>query len=137
MKTTKSIILTLVAVILSTGCKYEEGPAISLRTKKARMENTWNIEKAMDDGEDVTDSYDNYTLRLDKTGDASLTASYSYGPFAYTGTTDGTWDFTNDKNDLKLDFEDDDADMEFQILKLTNEELWLREKGEDLELHLR
>ena len=119
------------------GCKYEEGPKITLLTKKARMENTWNIEKAMDGGEDVTSEYDNYTLELEKDGDAKLTAEYTAGPFAYTGNTDGTWEFENSKENVKFDYEDDDADQSYQILKLTSDELWLREIGGDLELHLK
>jgi hypothetical protein len=31
----------------------------------------------------------------------------------------------------------DDADQTFFILRLTDDELWLREKGDDLELHLK
>ncbi len=132
----KTIIITCIAALGFAGCKYEEGPSISLTPKKERMENTWDIVSASDEGEDVSDSYDNYTLVLAKDGDATLTAKYSYGPFSYTGTTNGTWEFKNNKEDVSFDFEDDDADQDYQILKLTTDELWLREKGGDLELKL-
>lgn len=39
-------ILLVLSVLLLFGCKkYEEGPSISFRTKKARLTNAWNIER--------------------------------------------------------------------------------------------
>lgn len=120
-----------------TSCKkYEEGPVFSFYTKKARMANTWVVYEAYEDGENVTSAYDQYELKLTKDGDAKLVALYTSGDFTFEYETDGTWEFVNDKEDLKLDMENDDADQEYQILKLQNNEMWLREKGEDVELRL-
>ena len=116
--------------------KYEDGPAISLRSKKERIANTWQIEVAYNNGEDVTDQYDEYTLKFTKGGDAELAALYSFGAFSYEYDTDGTWSFGNNAEELDLDYEDDDADASFQILRLAEDELWLREKGGEDELHL-
>ena len=44
--------LMVIAVLLLAGCKYEDGPAISLRSKKARAANTWQIDKAFENGVD-------------------------------------------------------------------------------------
>ncbi len=122
---------------VTTGCKkYEEGPAFSLRTKKSRVANTWKIDKAYSDGEDVTDSYDQYELYMSKDGDAELVAIYSFGNFTGEFETQGTWKFEDSKETLVLDFQDDDADESYQILKLKNDELWLREEGEEVELQL-
>ena len=38
--------------------------------------------------------------------------------------------------DLSFDFENNAADAIYEILRLKENELWLREKGGDLELHL-
>lgn len=131
-----AIIMALILGV-STGCKkYEEGPVISLRTKKARVANTWKIEKAFNDGQDVTSSYDQYELYMSKDGDAKLVAIYAYGDFTGEFETDGTWKFEDSKETLVLDYEDDDADEKYQILKLKENELWLREEGQDTELHL-
>ena len=45
-------------------------------------------------------------------------------------------DHENNKEDLRLDFENDNADQIYQILRLKEKELWIKEKGGDDELHL-
>lgn len=128
-------LLTTLFVLPSCN-KYEEGPGVSLRTKKARVANTWKVDKALNNGEDVTSEYDEFTLRTTKDGDAELAALYSIGDFSYEYDTQGTWAFENDKETLLLDFEDDEADNSYQILKLMENEMWLRENGGEDELHL-
>ena len=138
MKTGKLILgLGVMAALTFASCKkYEEGPAISLRSKKERVANTWQIEKAYNNGEDVTDEYDEYTVKFTKAGDAELAALYSFGDFSFEYETDGTWAFQNNAEELAVDYENDDADRTYQILKLTEDELWVREKGGEDELHL-
>lgn len=128
----------MAAVMLSTAScsKYEEGPAISLRSKKARVANTWKIESAYRNGNDVTADYDQYQLQMTTNGDAKLVALYTSGNFTVEYETDGTWKFSDDKETLVLDFNNDDADTRYQILRLKEKELWLREEGGEDELHL-
>lgn len=128
----------MAAVMLSTAScsKYEEGPAISLRSKKARVANTWKIESAYRNGNDVTADYDQYQLQMTTNGDAKLVALYTSGNFTVEYETDGTWKFSDDKETLVLDFNNDEADTRYQILRLKEKELWLREEGGEDELHL-
>lgn len=136
----KSILFTgllSTLVVLPSCSKYEEGPGVSLRTKKARVANTWEVEKAMRNNEEVTDDYDEYTLKTTKDGDAELAANYSSGSFSFEYETQGTWDFADDKETLMLDFENDAADVNYQILRLAEDEMWLREIGGEDELHLK
>ncbi|MBK9287667.1 MAG: hypothetical protein IPN38_08260 [Flavobacteriales bacterium] len=122
---------------LSTGCgKYEDGPDFSLRSRASRIANTWKVESARKGGDDVTSSFTQYELNMTKDGDATLTANYELGDVTFEYATNGTWDLENKDEDLKLDFENNDADETYNILRLKEEELWLREKGGDLELHL-
>ena len=137
MNSRTPILIALVAVITLSSCqKYEEGPAFSLRTREARVANTWKVDKAMNGDNDVTSSFDQYVLELTKDRDATLTANYSLLGIDFDFTTTGSWDFENSAEDLRLDFEDDDADETYEILRLKEKELWLREKGGDLELQL-
>lgn len=137
MKITTIATIALSTLITFSSCsKYEEGPVLSLKTKKARISNEWVIEKAQRNGEDVTSSYDEFTLEMKTDGDANLAASYTFGSFSFEYETQGTWMFTDNKNNLKLDFEDDEADQEYQILQLKTKELWIREVGGEDELHL-
>lgn len=131
-----AVLFALLAFTLPSCKKYEDGPALSLRSKKERISNTWKIEQAMENGNDVTSSFDQYELQLLNNNRANLAAIYTWNNFTFEYETSGTWDLMNNNEDLKLDFEDDDADNTYQILRLTEDELWLREKGDDLELHL-
>lgn len=121
-----------------TACnKYEDGPKLSLRSKKERVANTWVIEKAIRNGNDVTDEYEIYTLTTSKDGDAKLNATIVFGGFTYTTNTNGTWEFSSNKEKLIFDYENDDADNTYQILRLKEDELWIRELGGEDELHLK
>ena len=129
---------TLFGIFALASCKkYEDGPMLSLKSKKERVANTWEIETAYRDGENVTDDYEEYILSTQKDGDASLAALYKWGDFSFEFETDGTWSFENNAENLVLDFENDEADNEYQILRLAEEELWLREIGGEDELHLK
>lgn len=139
MKTKMIIAVTGIFVagsMMSCEKKYDDGPAISLRSKEERVANTWKIEKATRDGEDATSDYDEYTLKMTKDGDAELKAIYSWGGFSYEYETNGTWEFQDKAKQLKLDFDDDGADVSYQILRLAEKELWLREVGGEDELQL-
>jgi len=132
------LLISALALMIFTSCeKYEEGPTISLVPRSERVENTWVVDRAYEDGEDVTSSYDQYELTLTQDGAATLEADYTFFGTEIETSTDGTWEFTNDEENISFDYEDDIADGTYQILKLTQDEFWLRKTGDDLELQLR
>ncbi|MES2628662.1 MAG: hypothetical protein V4616_06800 [Bacteroidota bacterium] len=133
----KVLAVTLLGLSVLPACnKYEDGPGFSLRTRKARMVNNWKIDRAYDDGDEVTDNYDNYELDLGKSESATLRSKGSFAGIDFNVSTSGTWRFINKDEELDLNFENDDFDQVYEILKLENDALWLRERGDDLELHL-
>ena len=124
--------------IFVTGCKkYDEGPLINLTPRNERVANTWVIDNATADGDNVTADFDNYVLTLTTGGDATLLATYTVFGADFTYDTNGTWAFQNDDEELVLDFEDNAADGTYQIRRLTENQLWLHKVGDDLELHLK
>lgn len=129
--------LMMCGLVLASCTKYEYGPEFTLLTKKQRVTNSWEVDRAYEDGNDVTSSYDEYDLVLNKDQSARLTATYGNSGTQVIFQTDGTWEFLDKGAQLYLDMENDDADQTFFILRLTDDELWLREKGDDLELHLK
>ncbi|WP_027418646.1 hypothetical protein [Crocinitomix catalasitica] len=138
MKTIKvASIIGLSALTLFSCSKYEENDGVTVKSKKARVANTWVIDQAFSDGENVTENYDEFTLTTKEDGDAQLNAKFEWGPFSYEYETDGTWEFTSSKENISFDYEDDDADKTYQILKLEVDEMWLRETGGEDELHLK
>lgn len=126
----------LLSIFITSCKKYEDGPDINLIPRKDRVANTWIIEKAYADNQDVTADYRAYELYLTNDGDAELKGEFSVFGQDFLYETDGTWQFTNNDENIKFDYENDDADAEYQILRLTDKELWLREVGAELELHL-
>lgn len=132
-----TLMLMLAGMFMLPSCKkYEDGPALSLRSKKARIANEWQIERVYEKGSDVTNDFDEYTLDLTKDNSATLTYTYRNAGFTIQLSTRGTWALVDDKENLRLDFDNNDSDGNFRILRLKEKELWLREMGGDTELHL-
>lgn len=130
------ILFMSITLISVTSCgKYEEGPAFSLRTKTDRVENNWKIAQAIEDGKDVTADYDQFDLSLTKNNDATLTASYTNFGVNYQFVTTGTWSFINEKSKISFDYEKNEDDGIYTILKLEEDEMWLREDGGTMEYH--
>ena len=124
MKKTKNYLFLSIAVIISlaiTSCgKYEDGPGFSLLSKTARMTNKWELKSV--DGETIPAG--EAVLDLKKDG------SFSINEDGYI--IDGSWEFSNDKEDLRLSIFGDEVDL--KIRRLTNKELWLENELEDNEL---
>ena len=133
---TQMLIAMSVGLFISGCNKYDDGPSISFRSREERIANNWRVESAKKGTNDVTSSFTQYELRLTKDRDAALQADYELGSLTFSFQTTGSWDFENNDEDLRLDFEDNAADDTYEILRLKEDELWLREKGDDLELHL-
>jgi hypothetical protein len=138
MNTIKVAILFTVLLFLAlTSCnKYEDGPVLSFVSRNERIANTWKMDKALDNGVDVTSSYDRYIVTLTKSGSASLTAHFTLLSLEYDYVTNGTWNFTSNDDKLELNYENDLVDATYVILKLKEKELWLRQENTELELHL-
>lgn len=136
-----SILFAAFAVLLLVSCgKYEEGPGLSLRSKKARIVGEWEIEKALQAGVDITADLTfggNVKLTFDK--DDVFTYDYSYVVFGVptSGTISGTWAFSDDKSSLEITNGGGTTESS-KILRLTNSELWIEESdsnGSTYEVH--
>ena len=118
MKKTKIYLFLSIAVIISlaiTSCgKYEDGPGFSLLTKTARMTNKWELKSV--DGEIIPAG--EIVWEFKKDGEATI----SYGGLE---TETGTWEFSDDKEDLSLTVSGSTTNL--KIRRLTNKELWVEE----------
>lgn len=110
------ICLCLVAA-LSSCKKYDDGPRLSLRTKKSRIANEWQYKKVTaPNGVDMTSQYvDNY-IEFQKDG------SYIDTDGTYSST--GTWQFASDKEDLVLTESGSGDAYTYHIIRLKNKEFW-------------
>lgn len=134
----------LISVVVLNSCsKYEDGPGISLRSKKARMANTWKIDKItdLDTGNEVdqnefmgfADSSDVamsvvVTFDIKKDGKIDIIATIS--SFSIT-VASGTWEFVGDTG-IKISViymnTTSPEVIEGTILRLANNELWIKDK---------
>ena len=133
----------LVINLLSLSCKkYEEGPSLSLRSKKARLENKWKYEKILvNKTEKPLDEEDQkFRLALEKEGLAVKKVANASGPASFVGN----WFWLEDKEKLKTIFDYTyfgnpvHEVSEYEILKLKHKELWLEEiqaGGDTLQYH--
>lgn len=125
----------LVCVLFSfLGCsKYEDGPAFSLLTKKARITNTWKMDKYIYDDGTSTNDVDNGTMKLDKDMTATLSLEATNGI-----ALSGVWEFVDHKEGLRITFQvfSSTTIKDFKILRLKSKELWVYDKDEKVEMHM-
>jgi hypothetical protein len=145
MKPTNKILVSALIVLFAfASCgKYEEGPALSLLTKKARISGEWEIEKLIVDGEQSDESsiFDAMTFVLEKdgTGKQKIDAiTYTVGDQTYETDAqeyDLEWELSDDKEIFRMRIKDEgeweDWD-EMTIQRLTNSEFWLDQMEEDV-----
>ncbi len=116
---TLSLALLAVAFVLGSCSKYEEGPSLSLRTKKARITGTWKVDKYVSENGTETESNDDSTIEIEKDGTYTVTS----GSTSFSGT----WEFNSDKSGIITSFEFGGVTQtdEMTIIKLRNDEMWL------------
>lgn len=133
MKTVKlfSFVLLAIAFVLGSCGKYEEGPAFSLLTKKARIVGVWQADKYVDnDGStESADPNDDSTMEFVKDGTLIIKTS-SEGSYV---TFEGTWEFSSDKESVETTFSSGSFSNTtvFKIIRLKNTELWLEDSDGD------
>lgn len=116
------------AFLLVAACgKYEEGPALSLRSKKARVANEWKVAYAydLDDLKETTTDYTNETWEFTKDGEFIERESDKVDKT-------GTWDFMSDKEEIVISFPT--KVKKYKILRLKENEMWIRDHEEELHL---
>lgn len=135
-----SIYILLAAVITLSSCKYEDGPKLSLRSKKARAVNTWYIDKMYEEGVDKTDAYKNMYVnyKLEIKDDNNYTINYrlfNIGEY----NEKGTWKFSGDKQNIIFTPANTTQENSFKILRLKNNEAWVKNTidGKQVEWHLK
>lgn len=141
MKRIASILFFAFVMLVSiTSCrKYEEGPNVSFRTKKARITNNWKYESAQVDGVEV--SLDPYYAKQ---------KHYFYRDGKYIQTIidpvtlearnlQGNWVlYDNDRKiaiTVKIPPANLDSTTNYNILKLFEKQMWLRTTDNAREYH--
>lgn len=138
----KKIHLTILTVALLaaslTGCnKYDEGPSLSFRSASSRVVNNWEPKVILEDGQDITYYFQNYSIELTEDGrfvSSDLDSQDS------TFTQAGFWSLENDNQDLQFIYTEPAVNPDrrtFQIKKLKKDEIWLLEEQDSVTMDVR
>lgn len=117
-----------ISVTFSSCNKYEDGPKLSLLTKKARLCNDWVIDKYLVNGHDETDATDMTNSAQSTFGSDFVWSIKKDETYSSTGNfpTTGTWKLGEDKDDVTFTPNSGSAST-YRILRLKSKELRLRE----------
>lgn len=131
-------IITIVFLIILTACKkYPEGPTLSLRTKSARLSNSWKIQSYKFNSMDSTTFvknylFNNYLLTINKQGSYSMQYNAVLGFLSFPFNEAGKWVFSNNKKDVIFTKESGNtsavvgSNVTWEILRLNESELWAK-----------
>lgn len=114
------VAIATTAIVFSSCSKYEEGPKISLLTKKARLTGDWTLKSVSENGTEISvPSGVTYKMTIKKDGSGFTTINSISFSFK--------WEFANKKQDLRVKTDGDDVWVESEIIKLKNKELWIKD----------
>lgn len=119
--------LAIMAMMMTSCGKYEEGPVFSLRTKTARLTGYWELVEATEKGINVDLSGMTKGYTFIKGGEMRVTTSM----LGMSSSFDGEWRFDDSKEILETRIFEGTEWNEWEtseILRLTNAELWLRDE---------
>jgi hypothetical protein len=123
------LVVTATTMIFTACGKYEEGPAFSLLTKKARIVGSWTLTEVTNNGAIQDISQYSMSPTFEKDGTGKYTVSFLLLGTNYSYTGDLEWEFNDTKESLRSRMKNEDGVFESwneaTILKLTNSECWL------------
>lgn len=115
----KSLFTLICLTLIFSSCKkYEEGPGISLRTKKARVVGEWKMEKLFINDEDTPLTPDEKNIKWIFKKDGN----YEYQAATYTEI--GTWSFDIKRELIFMTDTEFGYSTSCKIRRLTNNEMW-------------
>ena len=116
------VLALLLAVGVSCG-KYEEGPGISLLSKKNRITNVWSLSSRMTNSQ--TTNLSNSTWKVEIKDDETYTSQATYLGIPFLNES-GIWKFSTDKSQLLTSPSGSSNTDSWEIIRLTKEELKLK-----------
>lgn len=131
------LLLFLLASFLLASCKkFEEGPIFSLRSRKARITGTWTYQTIEVNGVDVKQSMTQVKdIRMIISKDHSF-LDFGVSALGNTAVDNDTWKFTERRTHLTIRNKSKGVKFSYEILRLTNTELWLKMVGTDVMIKL-
>jgi hypothetical protein len=111
-----TLMFAVCTIIALSGCKYEDGPLLSLHSKETRVAANWEFKRVIYASTDLTSYYLGHTWEIKKDG--------QFNSLSDSTIEHGKWNFVSGKE--ALDFRYDDGSSErYKITRLTSKELWV------------
>jgi hypothetical protein len=129
---TKRLLAPALFLLLLGSCKkYEDGPSVSLYSKKSRVANNWMVDQYFLNGVDRT--FDYRTIVQREALEFFKSGSWQYSEVSnweWTKSYDtGRWNLLNSKENLEMISNDPSVRYRImKILRLKTDELWLEEQ---------
>ncbi len=129
MKNSKYYLVALLALAtvsaLFPSCqKGDDDPIVSVFSRKDRFTNNWTLIKYEKNGVTQDLSGSTYTYNVFNNGTLTQTIEGDIFGFPVRTTKDGTWNFMNDDEDVKIIIDSDTT--VYNIQRLASKEMWLR-----------
>jgi hypothetical protein len=113
-----TFILALGLIVTQSGCKkYENGPTISLSSKKSRIAADWEFKKVTYNDMDITTEFLGYTWEINKDETFKIV-------FENSVEDNGIWEFVTDKEAIDVKYSDGSIER-YLIKQLKSKEMWL------------
>ncbi|MBC7381457.1 MAG: hypothetical protein H7296_00490 [Bacteroidia bacterium] len=120
------LIIAFTTITTQQSCKKgQNDPVISLRTRKDRFTNTWTLTKMEKNGANQDISGSTYTYAVYNSGKLTQTIEGAVFGFPTRSVKDGSWEFVNDEEDVKITI--DGSGKTYNVQRLAAKELWLKE----------
>jgi hypothetical protein len=125
-----TLLLAMLVALLAVSCesKYEDGPLLSLTSKKQRVVNLWKADFVFRNQLDETDKYGLYVMNFE---DSRLTWRTQLNGAPAEIQRGAAWEFAAVKEQIRLQFDEKDpVTGETQLLfleirRLKSDELWV------------
>jgi hypothetical protein len=119
----KFLVLTILALAVVSCGKYEEGPGISLLSKKNRITNVWSLSSRMTNSQ--TTNLSNSTWKVEINDDETYNSQATYLGIPFLNES-GIWKFSTDKSQLLTTPSGSSNTDSWEIIRLTKDELKLK-----------
>lgn len=130
--------LAAFSVIGISSCQpYEDGPSISFRSKEERVVNSWKVKYAFEDEKDISLRYKDIEYHLDYEGLLEIHTAVDSDSVAIQK---GFWDMYDKGESIRFDYTDPAVFPDrnhYQILRLTEKEMWVWDLDDTLGLEIR
>ena len=115
--------LLFISIFLLSCGKYEEGPGISLLSKKNRITNVWSLSSKITNSQ--TTNLSNTTWKVEIKDDETYNAQATYLGIPFLNES-GIWKFSTDKRQLLTTASGSSNTDSWEIIRLTKDELKLK-----------